>query len=312
MLEDILKQKSAFKLVCGAGNENIEEIEKLIYVYSKAGCKFFDLCADKDVIICARNILKKLGNLSSTYLCASFGIKGDPHTLKAQINEKCSKCRLCENICPQNAIKNNFIDSKSCIGCKKCLSVCKNNAIDFISKPKNIDEILPEIANLVDCIEYHAISDNKKEVYSNWEKINEHFKGFLSICIDRFLLSNKDLIERLNYMLKNRKPHSTIIQADGAPMSGGCDDYKTTLQAIACAEIIQNAKLPIYLLISGGTNSKSKELAKMCSIDINGVSIGSYARKIVKKYIESKNFWQNNNVQQKAIEIAKNLIYLSI
>ena len=44
MLLDIFKEKKAFKLVCGAGNEDAEEIEKLVALYSKAGCNFFDIC----------------------------------------------------------------------------------------------------------------------------------------------------------------------------------------------------------------------------------------------------------------------------
>ena len=55
----------------------------------------------------------------------------------------------------------------------------------------------------------------------------------MSICIDRSKLSNDKLLQRLNKMLENRIPYSTIIQADGAPMSGGENDYKTTLQAVA-------------------------------------------------------------------------------
>ena len=43
MLKDILEEKKCFKLVCGAGNEDIEEIEKLTLIYSLAGCNFFDI-----------------------------------------------------------------------------------------------------------------------------------------------------------------------------------------------------------------------------------------------------------------------------
>ena len=109
-------------------------------------------------------------------------------------------------------------------------------------------------------------------------------------------------------MIKGRKPYTTIIQADGAPMSGGEDDFKTTLQAIAMAEIFQNADLPVYILLSGGTNSKSTELANLCGINAHGVSIGSYARKIVKKYIEREDFFTDKTVFKEAVTIAKALI----
>ena len=91
-------------------------------------------------------------------------------------------------------------------------------------------------------------------------------------------------------------------------MSGGDDNYKSTLQAVATAEIVQNAKLPVYLVLSGGTNGKTTELAKMCEISYHAVAVGSYARKIVRRYIERPDFWTNPNVLTSALELAKPLV----
>jgi hypothetical protein len=109
-------------------------------------------------------------------------------------------------------------------------------------------------------------------------------------------------------MIAKRKPYTTIIQADGVPMSGGSNDYKTTLQAVAMAEIIQNANLPVYLTLSGGTNSKTMELCHQCNIYPNGVAIGSFARKIIKQYLDTPDFWKNADVQNKAVNSARELI----
>ena len=235
MLKELLNTKKCFKLVCGAGNEDANEVEKLVALYSSAGCKFFDLSAKPQIVDSAKRGL----NGREGYLCVSVGIKGDPHIRKAQINpEQCIHCHKCEEICPQNSI----------------------------------------------------------------------YDGLLSICTARGHLSEEKMIERINKMIANRKPFSTIIQADGFPMSGGQDDYKTTLQAIATAEIVQNAKLPVYIMLSGGTNSKTAELAKMCNIDYNGIAIGTFARKIVKKYIEREDFLRNEHVFNEALKIAKWLI----
>ena len=43
-------------------------------------------------------------------------------------------------------------------------------------------------------------------------------------------------------------------------------------------------------------------------IDINGVAIGSYARNIVRKYIERDDFLTNKTVFNEALDIAKKLI----
>ena len=149
---------------------------------------------------------------------------------------------------------------------------------------------------------YEKMNDYEQEVFDNWNTLHKLYKGFFSICIDRALLSNKTLIARLKNMLKIRADYTTIIQADGSPMSGGEDDFKTTLQAVATAELIQKENIPVYILLSGGTNSKSKKLADLCNVDISGVAIGSFARKIVKNYL------YGNMCEDEAVKIAKNLV----
>jgi len=307
MLKDLLETKKCFKLVCGAGNEDINEVEKLVALYSAAGCKLFDLSANEAVINAAKCGLKYSG-VNDAYLCVSFGIAGDPHVNKANINsKKCKKCHKCEKICPQKAVKDCMVITHKCIGCGKCLKVC--SAIFFITENKDIDEILKSIIKKgIDCIEFHAMGKNEKEIYEVWNKINRVYDGILSICISRNQLSDEKMIKRIKKMIKHRKPFTTIIQADGFPMSGGKDNFKTTLQAVAAAEIVQNTNLPVYLMLSGGTNSKTSELAHLCGIKCNGIAIGSYARKIVKEYIEREDFLQNKEVFDKALNIAKELV----
>ena len=318
MLKDILEKKKCFKLVCGAGNEDADEVEKLVYLYSMAGCNFFDLCAKPEIVAAAKNGLKRAGIFNDRYLCVSVGIKGDPHVSKADINpDKCKLCSLCNDICLQNAIFHDgngyTVNSKRCIGCARCLKVCKNDAIAITSEYKNLNEVLPPIVEMgIDCIELHALGENELEVDEKWADINNSFDGILSICIDRSKLGNEALLKRVNRMLSCRKPYSTIIQADGAPMSGADDDFKTTLQTVATAEIFQNANLPVYILLSGGTNSKSTELAKICGINPNGVAIGSYARKIVRSYIMKEDFFDNKNSISAALKLAQDLVNKSL
>ncbi len=304
MLENLLKSKKCFKLVLGAGNEDINSIEKLMKVYYEAGCRFFDLSMNEKVA----QIAKK--TCPDAIYCFSYGIKDDPHSLKAQINPtKCTGCLCCEDICIQNAIKNGYIDDAKCVGCCQCLSVCHNNAIQTYSKTKDLKAVLPKILSFnPQCIELHATSKNNEEVEDNWNYISEQYKGIMSLCIDRSIMGDKGVIERIKNLIQNRKPYTTIIQADGNPMSGGVDNYKTTLQSVAMAEVIQKNNLPVFLLISGGTNSKTKDLANLCEVDINGISIGSYARKIVKPYIEQKDFLENKELFNQAVDIARNLI----
>lgn len=307
MLKDLLDKGKCFKLICGAGNEDAVEIEKLVKLYSMAGCKFFDVCAKPEIVDAAKRGLEN----REGYICVSVGIKGDPHIRKAQTDlEKCAGCHKCEEICPQNAIYNCVVkDVQRCIGCGKCFSVCSHDAISFVEENIELCDILPPLIDKgIDCIELHAMNEDDEDALEKWNYITDVFDGMLSVCTARGNLSDKKMLSRIQKMLSKRPIYSTIVQADGFPMSGGQDDYKTTLQAVATAEIIQNANLPVYVMLSGGTNSKTSELANLCGINYSGIAVGSYARKIVKEYIERDDFLTNKDVFEKALKIAKDLV----
>ena len=138
--------------------------------------------------------------------------------------------------------------------------------------------------------------------------INEYYNGMLCISLDRSELGDKKLKERVSKMLSTRKPFTTIIQADGIAMSGSNDEYGTTLQAVATAQLFQNANMPAYIMMSGGTNTKSIELASLCGVKPNCLAVGSFARKIVKEYLESEDLLQNKEKLNKAVKIAKELV----
>ena len=125
-------------------------------------------------------------------------------------------------------------------------------------------------------------------------------------------------------------------------MSGGENNFNTTLQAIACADIVnkrfnmrknvkekllsggkalisskkiyrQNGhKLGLYILVSGGTNEKTKELADLTNVRVNGVSIGTYARDIIQKDIDNKDFLKNKDLIISAYQTAKKLVNANI
>ena len=298
------------KLVCGAGNEDTESVKRLVYVYSLAGCNFFDISARKEILEAAKDGAR-LAGANDVHFCVSIGIKGDKHIKKAQISDsKCIKCGNCYRNCLQEAIYSSIIiDEKKCIGCSVCTEKCPTQAITMVEKDVNYKEILPYmVTNGVEVLELHIMGHDVNDLNKKWQVINECNPKYASICIDRENFGNKEVLQRIINMIKYRKPYTTIIQADGIPMSGAKDDYKTTLQAVAMAEIIQNANLPVHIMLSGGTNSKTSELAKLCEINYWGIAIGSWARKIVKPYITDSDFFKNKTLQQKAVSIAKELV----
>ncbi len=318
MLKDLLDKKKCFKLVCGAGNEDEDEVEKLVTVYSRAGCQFFDVCAKSEIVDAAKRGLERAGIKENRYLCVSVGIDGDPHITKAVINkEKCIQCGKCKGICPHDAVSSVYgeynVKKERCLGCNQCLKVCPASAISMVTQLQDYKEVLPKlIVKGIDCIEFHAISEDEADVDDKWNQINELFDGMLCISIDRSELGDRKLKERVKRLLSKRKPYTTIIQADGIAMSGNDDEYGTTLQAVATAQLFQNAKMPVYIMMSGGTNTRSTELAKKCGVNPHCIAIGSYARKIIKRYLEMPNLFDDEKAMSEAVKISKSLVDISL
>ena len=317
MLKDLLDKKQCFKLVCGAGNEDAEEVERLVTIYSKAGCPFFDVCAKPEIVDAAKRGLERAGIKEDRYLCVSVGIDGDPHITKAVIDkDKCVKCGKCKLICPHDAIielDKYKVKKARCLGCTQCAKQCPKQAIEMVTQLQDYKEILPTlVAKGLDCIEFHAITEDELDVDDKWQQIMDHFDGMLCISIDRSALGDIKLKERVERMLSKRKPYTTIIQADGIAMSGSNDEFGTTLQSVATAQLFQNADMPAYIMMSGGTNTKSTELAKMCGVRPNCLAVGSYARKIIKDYLVMDDLFENEQAMDEAVKIAKNLIDTSL
>ena len=300
------------KLICGAGNENIKEIEALSFIYSSAGFNMIDVAAKNDVIKAAKNGIIKAQKQDEVLLCVSVGLQSDIHLSKAVINkQKCIQCGKCLTECPQNAIYSEDgkiqINEKNCIGCLKCVNVCENEAIITEHKYKTpCNMLLSVLSEDIDCVEFHCNSPDVPLILDNWKQIKSVYNGQLGFCLDRSKLSDDKIISLIRTMTEGTP--NIIIQADGKPMSGGTDDYKSNLQALAFAELIRNNGITSPVIVSGGTNSKTTEMAKLCNLDIDGVAIGSFARKLVKEEICNPDFFDNYKLQENAIQKAK-LLY---
>ena len=178
---------------------------------------------------------------------------GDHHVRKAKIiSENCTECDACIPVCPTDAIPNilEIIEAR-CIGCGACGVACQDDAIGYSHKEIEIESVLKKCVELgVENIELHASVIDDDPVINEWEIVNKiNPNGFNSVCIDRGYLSNHALKVRLEKMVEIC-PDRMIVQADGIPMGGGDDDYRTTLQAVACADIVDKFSLPVHILLS--------------------------------------------------------------
>jgi len=317
MLIDILNKRKCFKLICGAGNEDADEVEKLVAVYAAAGANFFDVCPDKNILEAAKRGLNRESNGigDGKYICVSIGLEGDSHIKKAFIDrDKCTNCNECINNCPQNAVYSNLdINLKRCIGCGRCLDVCGSGAINLYSRTRPVEEILPALNGYkIDCIELHATSSDGQEIFRNWEYLNSNFDEVLSICINNSNMDKDKYLTLLNSLIKTRQPYTTIVQTDGVSMRGFLDSSELAQAAVNASEIVADCGLPVFIIPSGGTNADTTRIARDANICINGVAIGSYARKIVYEYISKDDFWENEQLFESAVNKAEELVKVSL
>ena len=107
----IMRNGRLFKLICGAGNEDAEEVYKLCLVYTLAGANAIDMSANIEVVKAAiqgvndaETLLKdyRLESYTRPYLTVSIGMPGDHHVGKAKIlDDNCTECDACIPVCPR-------------------------------------------------------------------------------------------------------------------------------------------------------------------------------------------------------------------
>jgi ferredoxin len=380
ILKNLLEEEKCFKMICGAGNEDAPYVKKLALIYTLAGAKILDVSCNVKVIEHAMQGIDMAYKLSPElgvdigvrpFIMASVGMPGDHHVRKSYIDPfTCIGCNMCIPVCPTEAIPQKFteeldlfqtlegsfeIENQSkeivikdlCIGCGKCSNICpKDDIISYRHNARELRELLPKCIEAgAETFELHAAVGEHKVTMEEWKLINEiNPNNYNSMCLDRLNLGNSKLEYRIEEAKKISKD-KLIIQADGYPMSGGKNDFNSTLQAVACADVINKkfnmrvnkkeaalsnkgkfkkegsgkAKVlskriyrplisSIPIVLSGGTNALSKELANQVGVRCNGIAIGTYARDIIEDLVSNDNFYTDINIIKEAYQVSNQLV----
>lgn len=290
-----------FKLICGLGNCDIENVKALVKLYAKAGAHIFDV--SPYALKALNDAITEEGlNPRDFKFCISLPVEGDAHGKKAKIlPKKCKKCAKCVKICPQGAIKDFCVDENKCIGCSACKKVCKHGAVKLFDKTDYFNEFKSLLkTNLkLDCVELHASCGPKKAIYKAAKDICKKFKGDFSLCISRKYFSTEDCAEIVGNVRKIAAENSNFyIQADGNSMNFANTEMASTLECAAFALALKEYGIKeSQIILSGGTNEYTKTLCDNLFLAPCAIAYGSYARKIVK-----------NLSQKEALIAAKNFV----
>lgn len=378
-LKKLIRAEQCFKMICGAGNEDKEYVKRLALIYTLAGSTVLDVSANPEVVKYANDgidlayeMAPKIGIKINTrpFIMVSVGMPGDHHVRKSYIDpNKCISCGLCVPVCPTAAIPSEFYKKENlnifkslggsfeneeqdkeivikdlCIGCGKCSSICpKDDIISYRHNDRQLRELLPKCMEAgAECFELHAAVGEEEVTLKEWNVLLDiNPWNYNSLCLDRLNLGNINVEHRIEN-IRNLSGEKLIVQADGYPMSGGENDTNTTLQAVACADIINkkfnmrinkkkdltlNTKAKIAskrkykphedntvipIILSGGTNSLSKSLAEQCGVRVNGVAVGTYARDIIEEFVNVENFYSNVENIYNAYKVASSLVEANI
>ncbi len=331
---DILLSQNYFKLVCGAGNKDASWVETLTFVYSMAGALGIDMAADDKVVRQAVNGLERAEKYlydkhrtkmaTRPFLTVSVGMPGDHHVRKAIIRDNCSACDACVPVCPTRAIPDNLvIIDDLCIGCGACEAACHFNAIAYSPVSHKLEILLPRLLSLgADNVELHAAVPAVDAFSDEWKAVCKSVPdNYVSLSIDRNHLSNSALLERIE-TARTIAGERTMIQADGVPMGGTGGELSKTLQAVACAQQInlmvhfnqlrKKKDRELMILLSGGTNARTRGLALETGVIFHGISIGTYARTQIDPFISAPDFYENDQLIENAVKAARNLVDLSV
>ena len=231
--------KNYLKFDCGIENDDLRHISFMSFLYSLAGFNSIDVSFNIEVVESVNKSLKKA-------------------------NEKAKELEF-------NLISNTFI-------------TVSLEDISFTNP--SFEYTFSKMLNYrVKIIELHI---QKADIEVNTKLIEKVSKiannQLISLSLNRKSFSNASLIEiiiKARDILKSR----LIIELHGTHFSRVKNSYNETLQAISTVDIINKQlkyqdikfrKLPI--IIAGGVNSFTSQLAKQCNVEFQGLCVAKRYR----------------------------------
>jgi ferredoxin len=323
---EALETGSFHKLIIGAALKDYEMIENFSYLFTSAEADAIDISAFPHSVVSAikgiNKALKEDRKLNKPLLMISVNIGDDPHFRRIELNSgNCTECLACIPTCPSNAFsvssgglprradgapRNDIFayNPDLCFGCSNCLPACPFDALSFDNWSPFSTSSLKDLSTLgADAIEIHLNQD--LEAFTNFYKdLDADLFKLESFCIGSTISSTDELTASADLVIqsfysKYKGNKSFILQVDGEPLSGArfSKDAAKDQISIEKAKIIikhieeehPEYKDNIFIQLAGGITENTLKKARSQNVAINGIAIGSYARKYLDNLRREKN-----------------------
>jgi len=302
-----LEEHKFHKLIIGAALKDYKTIEEFAYLFTHAAADVIDISAFPHSVISAKEgitqAIEEDTSLTEPLIMVSVNIGEDPHFRRIELNEEnCTECLACVPTCPSAAFTDGFSYNENlCFGCSLCLSSCHFDALEFTNWSAFESKSLIELQELgARAIEIHL--NNDLRAFSEFYKSIPEFK-LESFCIGSGQMNDHELITAAETIIKEVKnkhgeQKELIIQVDGKAMSGATGRNTDIVSIQAAKSIMHLQSDTVFIQLAGGITDKSFTKAFAAGVKVNGVAIGSYARKKISTIRKFSN----------KIEFAKKLV----
>ncbi len=320
---EALQSRQFHKLIIGAALKDYQSITDLAYLFTYAKANVIDISAFPLSVISAKQGVEKAlvenKNLVAPLIMVSVNVDQDPHFRRVELDlDTCTECLACIPTCPSEAFSYESAqfryDINLCFGCANCLEDCPVTALELKQWSTFDPAALVELQQLgANAIELH-LNHNLDAFSEFYKQFNLKFE-LESFCIGSEPLTEQQLEESVisiveHFTNKYGVEQSFIIQTDGIPMSGARDlGANKDLTSMQNANLVINylskyypERNNIFVQLAGGIDEKSLARAHELGILVNGVAIGSYAR---KKILQQDGLAEKIKVAVELLEASK-------
>lgn len=284
-----LQEHKFHKLIIGAALKDYKTIEEFAYLFTHAQADVIDISAFPHSVISAKKgitqALEEDASLTEPLIMVSVNIGQDPHFRRIELKEEnCTECLACVPTCPSGAFQNNEFSYNDdlCFGCSLCLSSCHFDALEFTNWSAFETKSLIELQAIgARAIEIHL--NNELDAFSEFYKSIPEFE-LESFCIGSGQMDPAQLVKAAETIIQEVKnkhgaAKALIIQVDGKAMSGAAEQNTDIVSIEAAKSIMHLQSDTVFIQLAGGITDKSFTKAFEAGVKVNGVAIGSYARK---------------------------------